>query len=83
MTDPNTAITIMGIRIASRWKPAAGRPNPDAAANAPNPITTLMPLIAITAVHALCKSMKNKLVALTSQRAFLFCSTSGTGVSKP
>src|ERR1700742_3383874 len=53
----------------------AGRPKPAAAANAPSPIRTRTPLIAITAVHALCKRMKKRLVRLTNQRVFLSVST--------
>jgi hypothetical protein len=47
-----------------------------ASASALRPIATRIPLIAITAVHALCRTIKAKLVALTSH-ALLFTRCSG------
>jgi hypothetical protein len=38
-----------------------------ASASALRPMATRIPLIAITAVHALCKTIKTKLVAVTIQ----------------
>ena len=67
--EPPTARTIIGIRIASAWNPLAGRCRPAAAARALRPITTLTPLIAMTAVHALCSTMNRKPeTAMTHER---------------
>ena len=68
-TEPPTARTIIGIRIASAWNPLEGRCRPAAAARALRPITTLTPLIAITAVQALCSRTNRKLeIAMVHER---------------
>ena len=48
-----------------------------AAASPLRPIATRMPLIAITAAHALCKTIKAKLVTLTSHTLFFAGCCSG------
>jgi hypothetical protein len=51
-------------------EPIGGTAQPRSGRQCSQPDHTRTPLIAITAVHALCNRMKNKLVALTSQLAF-------------
>jgi hypothetical protein len=63
----NLAAIIIGIRITSRWKPPAGAWMPIvASASALRPMATRTPLIAMTAVQALCKTINTRLVMLTS-----------------
>ena len=65
MTDPTTAMIIMGMRMTSAWKPLEGLPRPAAAASAERPMRTRTPLTAITKVQALCSRMKPKLTMAT------------------
>jgi hypothetical protein len=67
MTEPATAITNIGMRIASPCSATKNFKPDEAAASEPIPINRRSPLIAMTAAHALCSKIKKKLERPMSQ----------------
>jgi hypothetical protein len=73
----------MGTRMMSVWKVPASLLSPRAAARDPNPIAAPTPLKAITAVQALCNTIKRRLVKLTTHICELARTSRGkVGVSE-
>jgi len=64
--EPVRARIIIGMRMTSAWKLPVNLLRPRAVANDPKPITALIPLIAMTAVQALCSKIKSRQVKLTA-----------------